>query len=78
MGALRVEEHSTAEELSLSELSLSGSSAETILGMVFGLLTVLTLIVVLIFLIRRQRGKVAEEVDAEGIKVNFRFQERLN
>ena len=78
VGALRVEEHLTAEELSLSDFSFSGSSAETILGMVLGLLTVLTLIVVLIFLIRRQRGKVAEEVDAEGTKVNFRFQERLN
>ena len=78
VGALRVEEHLTAEELSLSDFSFSGSSAETILGMVLGLLTVLTLIVVLIFLIRRQRGKVAEEVDAEGTKVNFSFQERLN
>jgi hypothetical protein len=68
-GALRVEEPSTVEELSSPELSVSGSSTETILGMVLGLLTVLTLILILVFLIRRQRGKLVQDVEPEGPKV---------
>jgi len=68
-GALRVEETSTVEELSSPELSISSSSTETILGMVLGLLTVLTLILILVFLIRRQRGKLVQDVEPEGPKV---------
>lgn len=68
-GALRVEEPSTVEELSSPELSVSGSSTETTLGMVFGLLAVLTLILILVFLIRRQREKLVQDVEPEGPKV---------